>query len=105
MLMRTADSNVIGKGKKRGGVSFISKSLNGANWGVDCHKYSWTFNFHPHAPPPTSPHKSISPLLTASMCQRHHSRSSLPVCLFSHTQQGDGWPKNVPSLTFLTGRR
>lgn len=85
--MRAGDSFLIGR-KKEGGISFISKSLNGANSGVDCHKYSWTFNFHPNAPPPNSRRKSISPLLTASMCQQHHPQSSLCLSLFSHTAGG-----------------
>ena len=96
--MRAGDSNVIGK-KKGGGHIIISNSLNVANWGVDCLTYSWTIHFHPHALPPQYSFECIYvPAAPPSV-------PSLSVCLFSHVQQGDGWPKIVASLTFLSGRR
>lgn len=76
--------------RKGRGIYYSSqKSHSGANWGVDCHKYSWTFNFYPHAPPPPHPARS-SHLLWLHLCANNITLSPLSLCLslFSHTAGG-----------------
>lgn len=38
------------------------------------------------------------------LCHQHHSVFSLPSSLLYFTEQGEGWPRNVASLTLLSGR-